>query len=120
MYHKQAIDLAHELTNFVVAETEPVIRKEVLEWPGPKDVPGVLKSLLDELFLLDQSSIRKHASLREDLGLDSLDLVELVMNCERELGITLQDQEWICLKTYGEWEALLVTKANPRAKASIK
>ena len=114
MYHKQAIDLAHELTNFVVADTAPVQQQKGIQWPEPAEVEGCFQSILHRLFLIDSHEISQESLMKEDLGLDSLDRVELVMNIEREMGFSLHDQEWTCLRTYREWHTLLYVKADRR------
>lgn len=109
MYHKQAINLADELTTFVTAETT-----QVNDTTGNSmtkiEVEDIFRFLLKDLFLCDENSLRTSAHLGSDLGLDSLDLVELVMNCEREFGVTLDDPEWLRLSTVGEWMDMLTNK----------
>ena len=38
----------------------------------------------------------------DDLGADSLDLVEILMTLESEMGITISDEEALSLKTVGD------------------
>lgn len=113
MYHKQAIDLAHELTNFVLTETaDQEVTK--ITWPGPTEVEEVFVKLLKSLHPVDDADLTISASLSNHLGLDSLDHVELVMNCEREFGISLEDKDWQQLCVLGDWVALLKTKVTQR------
>lgn len=113
MYHKQAIDLAHELTNFVLTETtDQEVNK--ITWPGPTEVEEVFANLLKSLYPVDDADLTTTASLVNHLGLDSLDHVELVMNCEREFGITLEDKDWQQLCSLGDWVAMLKTKSTQR------
>ena len=109
MYHKNAINLADELTTFVTAETNTKISAESISMTKI-EVEDVFLFLLKDLFLCEEHSLKKTAKVGADLGLDSLDLVELVMNCEREFGISLQDSEWIRLSTVGEWMDMLAEK----------
>jgi acyl carrier protein len=39
------------------------------------------------------NSIKEGTSLIEDLGADSLDVVELIMACEDEFGVEIPDEE---------------------------
>ncbi len=114
MYHKQAIDLAHELTNFVLPETESNQERNKLTWPEPKEVEEVFAKLLKSLYPVDDADLTTSASLVNHLGLDSLDHVELVMHCEREFGITLEDKDWQKLCTLGDWVTMLKTKITER------
>ena len=46
--------------------------------------------------------IRDEDKIIEDLGADSLDVVELTMNLEEEFGIKIQDEESELITTVGE------------------
>ena len=46
--------------------------------------------------------IREEDKIIEDLGADSLDVVELTMNLEEEFGIKIQDDESELITTVGE------------------
>ena len=54
----------------------------------------------------DVSEITAETDVREDLGMDSLDAVELIMELEEELGITMPSDKTADLKTVGEIVAL--------------
>lgn len=43
-----------------------------------------------------------HTRLREDLKVDSLELVELVMEIEASLGIVIPDQDYERIRTVGD------------------
>jgi len=46
--------------------------------------------------------ITAETDVREDLGMDSLDAVELIMELEDELGITIPSEKSADLKTVGQ------------------
>ena len=48
---------------------------------------------------IDEDKIKLSASLENDLGLDSLDAVELGMALEEEFGITIDEDKLDSLKT---------------------
>jgi acyl carrier protein len=48
------------------------------------------------------SALDRDTRLREDLGADSLDLLELVFALEQELGVTLDDATAAELSTIGD------------------
>jgi acyl carrier protein len=52
----------------------------------------VMRMLADALHI-DVSLIQPDTRLREDLGIDSLTLLELVMKTENVFGITIEDAE---------------------------
>ena len=61
----------------------------------------VKKIIVDQLGV-DPAKIVTEARFREDLGADSLDLVELIMAFEEEFGGTISDDEAQGIKTVGE------------------
>lgn len=57
-----------------------------------------------------KDEIVNSTKLTEDLGADSLDLVELVMQIEEEFDIEIPDEEFENIATFGELVDLIVTK----------
>ena len=58
-----------------------------------------IKKALAEQFELDPESITMDTSLLDDLGADSLDVVELIMSLEDSYGITIPDEDAAELST---------------------
>jgi acyl carrier protein len=52
----------------------------------------VKKFLIDE-FEVDEAAIKPEASLKNDLGIDSLDLVDIVVIVERNFGCKIKTEE---------------------------
>lgn len=59
-------------------------------------------SIVSEQLSVDKAEISKETSFVNDLGADSLDTVELVMELEDEFDLTIPDEEAEKLKTVGE------------------
>lgn len=57
------------------------------------DIEAKVKSAVAEQLSLNADEINNGASFMDDLGADSLDLVELVMAFENEFGITIPDED---------------------------
>ena len=60
-----------------------------------------VKSVLAQQFELDPESITMDTNLIDDLGADSLDVVELIMCLEDEFGIAISDNDAAQLYTVG-------------------
>lgn len=52
-----------------------------------------VKSIIVEQLGVDADEVTTEASFTEDLGADSLDIVELVMAFEEEFGIEIPDED---------------------------
>jgi acyl carrier protein len=52
-----------------------------------------VKSIIVEQLGVDADEVTSDASFTDDLGADSLDIVELVMAFEEEFGIEIPDEE---------------------------
>lgn len=63
-----------------------------------------------EVLAVDPSQVTPDASFSEDLGADSLDLVELVMALEETFGIEVAEDELKEIKTVGEAFDLIYAK----------
>ena len=61
----------------------------------------VRKIIVDQLGV-DAAKVVVEARFREELGADSLDLVELIMAFEEEFGGEISDEEAQGIKTVGE------------------
>lgn len=58
-----------------------------------QDVEQKVKAAVAEQLGVKAEDIKNDASFMEDLGADSLDLVELVMSFENDFGITIPDED---------------------------
>jgi acyl carrier protein len=52
-----------------------------------------VKDLIVESLGVNPTEVVPHASFIDDLGADSLDIVELVMSIEKEFGIEIPDED---------------------------
>ena len=50
-------------------------------------------------FRIDASTINEETNIVEDLGADSLEIVDMLMALEENFGITVSDEEALTLKT---------------------
>lgn len=61
-----------------------------------------VKAILSEQFDVEEDTITNDTSITEDLGADSLDVVDLLMSIEDEFEIEVPDTEIENIKTVGE------------------
>ena len=56
----------------------------------------------EQLGTVDASEITEETSFKDDLNADSLDLFELVMQCEEEYGVEFPSDDLENIKTVGD------------------
>ena len=61
-----------------------------------------IRETLASQFEVDPATITKDTDIMNDLGADSLDLVELIMTLEEEYGISVTDESVYEHKTVGD------------------
>ncbi len=61
-----------------------------------------IKDILENELGKDRNEITLESDIIKDLGLDSLDIVTLIMAVEDEYGFTADDDEIVGLKTIGD------------------
>jgi acyl carrier protein len=66
------------------------------------DIMEKVKSVIVDQLSVDEADVTEDASFIDDLGADSLDIVELVMALEEEFGISIPDEEAENIKTVGD------------------
>lgn len=71
----------------------------------------VQKIIVDELGV-EESEVVATASFTNDLGADSLDTVELIMEFEKEFGISIPDDQAEKIQTVGD--AISYIEANAK------
>ena len=72
-----------------------------------------LRSLIADQLGVDSSNITMDTNFEEDLGVDSLDIVELSMALEEEFGIDeLTEEETASISTVGDLVRFLQNKVD--------
>lgn len=61
-----------------------------------------LRKILENQLDIDPATVNENTDIAEDLGADSLDVVELVMTVEEEFDITIEDSDAHLFKTVGD------------------
>lgn len=66
------------------------------------DLESKVTSIIVEKLGVEESDITPEASFTNDLGADSLDTVELIMEFEKEFDITIPDEDAEKIATVGD------------------
>ena len=75
-----------------------------------EEVQSKLKEIVMDRLTAEEDQIKPEASFVEDLGADSLDIVELIMGIEEEFDIEIPDEDAEKLTTVGEAMEYVKTK----------
>ncbi len=57
------------------------------------DIQNRVKAIIVDKLGVDESEVKPEATFTNDLGADSLDTVELIMELEKEFNITIPDDQ---------------------------
>jgi len=74
-------------------------------------IERVTKVIVDRLGV-DEAEVKAEASFRDDLGADSLDVVELVMELEDEFDMEISDDDAEKIATVGDAVSYIESKVN--------
>jgi acyl carrier protein len=66
-----------------------------------QDVESKVKSIIVDKLGVDKSEVTHEANFTNDLGADSLDTVELIMEFEKEFDISIPDEDAENIATVG-------------------
>ena len=71
-----------------------------------------VKELIAKQLNKPVNEITEDKEVVKDLGADSLDVVEMLMNLEEESGITISEEDAVNIKTVGDIIALIEKNKN--------
>ena len=74
------------------------------------DIQNRVKAIIVDKLGADESEVTPTATFTNDLGADSLDTVELIMELEKEFNITIPDDQAEKITTVGD--AIAYVEAN--------
>ena len=66
------------------------------------DIASRVKAIIVDKLSVDEAEVTPNAEFTKDLGADSLDTVELIMEFEKEFGLTIPDEDAEKITTVGD------------------
>ena len=72
-----------------------------------------INELLVEEIEIDAGQISPSADLKNDLGIDSLDFVDLFVIIENHFGIKMKAEEMTGIKSLGDFYNYIILRVNP-------
>lgn len=66
------------------------------------EINGKVVEIITDKLGVDASEVKPESSFTNDLGADSLDTVELIMELEKEFGVTIPDSDAEKIQTVGD------------------
>lgn len=76
------------------------------------DIPAKVKEIIVNKLGVDEAQVTPQASFTNDLGADSLDTVELVMEFEKAFNIQIPDEDAEKISTVGDAINYLKSKTS--------
>ena len=76
------------------------------------DVASRVKAIIVDKLSVEESEVTNEASFTNDLGADSLDTVVLIMEFEKEFGLSIPDDQAEKISTVGD--AIAYIEANAK------
>lgn len=77
-----------------------------------QDIPKKVTKILTEKLGIAESEITPEANFVKDLGIDSLDLAEIVMEFEQTFDIRIPDEDAEKLQTFGDAVQYIESKSK--------
>jgi len=68
-----------------------------------KEIEAKVKEFMVEDLELDEEKITPYARLKEDIGVDSLDFVDIVVIVEKKFGFKIKTEDMANVKTFSQF-----------------
>ncbi len=77
-----------------------------------KEIEEKTRQFLIEDLEIDESRIRPDAKLKDDIGIDSLDFVDIVVLVQKKFGFKIQQEEMKGVDTFAKFCDYIESKVN--------
>ena len=95
-----------KMCNFALKFKKITFKKKQTNINQKKIIMSEIESKVVEIIVdklgVDAAEVKSEASFTNDLGADSLDTVELIMELEKEFGVTIPDSDAEKIQTVGD------------------
>jgi len=78
----------------------------------PEEIIGKINAFLIEEFELQQEQLVPSAQLKNDLGIDSLDFVDIIVIIEKNFGFKVKGEDMINVKTLQDFYDYVIARAK--------
>ena len=79
-----------------------------------KDIEEIVKEFLIEDLEIDEENIRPEAHLKEEVGIDSLDFVDIVVIVEKKFGFKIKPEEMAGVTTLSQFCDYIESKVGDK------
>lgn len=76
--------------------------KSILDWRVIEVIFDKVRDIIVDQLDVNENDVTMDASIIDDLGADSLDVVDLIMSFEEEFDVEIPDEEVENIKTVGD------------------
>jgi acyl carrier protein len=76
------------------------------------DIFEELKKIMWQVAGIDPANVKLESEYRIDLGLDSADLIELLLSIEKVFGVRIEEEETESVKTVAQFVDLIETRVK--------
>lgn len=77
-----------------------------------QEIEEKVRNFLIEDLEIDEEKVTDESTLKEDMGIDSLDFVDIVVIVEKNFGFKIKPEEMVEVKTMKDFCDYIETKVN--------
>jgi acyl carrier protein len=78
----------------------------------PEEIISKINAFLIEEFELEQGQLTPSAQLKNDLGIDSLDFVDIIVIIEKNFGFKVKGEDMVNVKTLQDFYDYVIARAK--------
>ena len=100
------------MISFAPEFSDEIYLQTLLNFTIMSEIESKVKAIIVDKLGVDEAEVKPEASFTNDLGADSLDTVELIMEFEKEFGISIPDDKAQKIGTVGDAIAYIAENAK--------